>query len=489
MLLKKINNQFTMKNFFFTLAFLFVAPFIWAQVPQQINFQAVIRDNAGQILTDADVSLKFSILQNNVVVSEEIDMVHTSPFGIANTLIGDNSTTFTAIDWLAGALQFKVAFSKDGTNFEDIGTTQPLNSVPYALAAKNADKAKTADNVLNLTVTTNEITNGTILPEDLSPILLEKQWKQDSFGNIYRDTFSVGIGINETTPPLGTLHVQGSSGDLAAIFATANNSPYAGFFIGKMLVDGDADMHGNVEISNDANVDGKGTFNDGINVYGDNSYFSWDVTMNSNAKVNNNVNVGNSVFVGNSLVLQGNTDFSLFNNGNQLIVARGGTIYQQTGLGTNINNSRWIAPGDDDNTYLGLGNHRWKQVWCAEGDIQTSDARLKTNIERIPYGLNDLMKMNPVRYNWKKEPNGKLMTGFLAQEMEKIIPEAVVNPIDSPKIVGEKRGESEFDAYGMNYTKLIPVAVRAIQEQQAIIEQLQKQMLEMQAKIEQLEKH
>jgi hypothetical protein len=130
---------------------------------------------------------------------------------------------------------------------------------------------------------------------------------------------------------------------------------------------------------------------------------------------------------------------------------------------------------------LGSSSYKWKEVWATNGTIQTSDERLKKDIYPIQYGLSTLMKLKPVAYNWKDERlnEGKLNLGFLAQEIEKVVPEAVVHIASgTPTRNGEK---TETDTYGMKYTELIPVLTKAIQEQQAMIEELKKQVAELQA--------
>ena len=73
------------------------------------------------------------------------------------------------------------------------------------------------------------------------------------------------------------------------------------------------------------------------------------------------------------------------------------------------------------------------------------------------------MAMRPVQYFWKTSPDNGQMLGFIAQEIEKIVPESVVAP----------KNEGEY--YAMKYDALIPVLTKAIQEQQAQIEDLKKQ--------------
>ncbi|WP_345124381.1 tail fiber domain-containing protein [Hymenobacter antarcticus] len=140
-----------------------------------------------------------------------------------------------------------------------------------------------------------------------------------------------------------------------------------------------------------------------------------------------------------------------------------GNFYYNSNVGVGNENHVFggnVVPDADGAKDLGTINSRWGTVYAANGIIQTSDRRLKTNIENLTYGLKDVLKMRPVAYNWKAQPTTNHMVGFIAQEMEQIVPEAVA----APKAAGEH--------YGMKYTELIPVLTKAIQEQQAQIEAL-----------------
>jgi hypothetical protein len=90
-----------------------------------------------------------------------------------------------------------------------------------------------------------------------------------------------------------------------------------------------------------------------------------------------------------------------------------------------------------------------------------SDERVKRDIEEISYGINDVMKMKPVRYkhyssvfennSWTLENNYTTEIGFVAQDMDKIVSEVV------------NRG-SDKELWSLDKSKLIPVLVKAIQE-------------------------
>jgi hypothetical protein len=98
-----------------------------------------------------------------------------------------------------------------------------------------------------------------------------------------------------------------------------------------------------------------------------------------------------------------------------------------------------------------------------------SDKNLKENVEALPYGLDDVMKMRAVEFDWKKDKaNGKERghdIGVIAQEMEEVIPEVV-------KEYEGLQGKDNFKA--VDYSKLVPVLINAIQELKAEIEELKK---------------
>jgi microcystin-dependent protein len=86
-----------------------------------------------------------------------------------------------------------------------------------------------------------------------------------------------------------------------------------------------------------------------------------------------------------------------------------------------------------------------------------SDRRLKNDIEPIQYGLSTILALRPVQY----EMRGTRAVGFIAQEVETIVPESVMAPMN----------EDEF--YGMDKTSIIPILVKAVQELTARIAELE----------------
>jgi hypothetical protein len=103
-----------------------------------------------------------------------------------------------------------------------------------------------------------------------------------------------------------------------------------------------------------------------------------------------------------------------------------------------------------------------------------SDIRLKENIRDIKFGLKEIMLLKPRDFDWKegKGKNIKNDRGFIAQEFEKVFPDLIDIAKDPVK-----EGETPYKTIRQD---LIPVLVKAIQEQTQIIKDLE-------ARIKQLE--
>lgn len=117
-----------------------------------INYQAVARDNAGNVLAGKSLSVRFSILQNSQTGElewQEIQSTQTNQFGLFTLTIGQSARVagsapvFDSIHWGAGThfLQVEVDF---GQGYVNMGTTQML-AVPFALYAKTAGNSNGSD--------------------------------------------------------------------------------------------------------------------------------------------------------------------------------------------------------------------------------------------------------------------------------------------------------------------------------------------------------
>ncbi|MEM5564284.1 tail fiber domain-containing protein [Psychroserpens sp. AS72] len=146
-----------------------------------------------------------------------------------------------------------------------------------------------------------------------------------------------------------------------------------------------------------------------------------------------------------------------------------------------------LLPDVNEGMQLGNSSFRWQGLWATDGTINTSDRRDKTNIKTIKYGLNEVLKMNPVSYNWKNRKNQDTKLGLIAQDLLELVPEVVKthewqNASDDENATLKK---VELDRLGVYYSDLIPVLINAIKEQQKIIEDLNTKNSNLESKVEQ----
>ena len=116
---------------------------------------------------------------------------------------------------------------------------------------------------------------------------------------------------------------------------------------------------------------------------------------------------------------------------------------------------------------------------------QTSDERIKNIEDSFEYGLNDVLKLKPIAFTFKEQKDDSRKLGFGAQSVQPIIPESVY---DSNECIDGYDSDPEDDSGArqipksdqtklvMEYTQLIPVLTKAIQEQQQLIEDLRSEV-------------
>ncbi|MES2557704.1 MAG: tail fiber domain-containing protein [Bacteroidota bacterium] len=127
-----------------------------------------------------------------------------------------------------------------------------------------------------------------------------------------------------------------------------------------------------------------------------------------------------------------------------------------------------VQPGPWSSVTSGILKLKVNGITMSDGYLITSDARYKKDVTALEGSLDKLLKMRGVAYNWDKARNPEMgfgdekQLGFIAQEVEKVLPEMVYTLENGYKAV--------------NYTALIPVVVEAIKEQQTTIASLQDEL-------------
>ncbi len=100
-----------------------------------------------------------------------------------------------------------------------------------------------------------------------------------------------------------------------------------------------------------------------------------------------------------------------------------------------------------------------------------SDRKFKTNIHPIEKPLEKIMQLNGVNFNWiNKSWGDKSQIGFIAQDVEKVLPEVVT-----------KNG----DNYGMQYAPIAALLVEGMKAQQKKIDELEKEIKELKEMLKQ----
>lgn len=178
--------------------------------------------------------------------------------------------------------------------------------------------------------------------------------------------------------------------------------------------------------------------------------------------------VGTDIFNGLWIRDGGNVGIRTWNPGDYPLLvnelagtSRGLAIYNDT------NNHLWEIYSQLDGR-LGLyrNDHALRGTFHETSGVYApvSDVRLKKDIRPLSLTLNALMQLRPSTYVMKASLTDEREMGFIAQEVKDLFPELVYEILD------HKTGES---TYTLNYGGMTVIAVKAIQEQQDLIEKQQ----------------
>ncbi len=134
-----------MKRIFTIVAAILMTASVWAQTPESMSYQAVVRDASDALVTSTAVGIQISILQGGATgtaVYVETQTPTTNASGLVSLEIGNGTVVsgdFSAIDWSAGPYFIKTETDPTGGTTYSITGTSQLMSVPFALHAKTAE--------------------------------------------------------------------------------------------------------------------------------------------------------------------------------------------------------------------------------------------------------------------------------------------------------------------------------------------------------------
>jgi hypothetical protein len=223
---------------------------IFAQVPQKVSYQAVIRNSSGELVKSGAVGVKISILQGSASGSLTYSETHTATSNV-NGLITINvgsgtpvTGTFSTINWRTSPYYLKVETDPaGGTSYTVLGTSE-IVSTPYALyAATSLDNAYDNGRIITADAGAFEVggTDGAVFKGTLSSGTIpatgagvrtmwypkkgafrtgcittgQTQWNDASIGN-----YSFASGIN-TTASGGVSTAMGNSTSALGNYTTA----------------------------------------------------------------------------------------------------------------------------------------------------------------------------------------------------------------------------------------------------------------------------
>jgi hypothetical protein len=293
-----------------------------------------------------------------------------------------------------------------------------------------------------------------------------------------------GVGINTNNPAGFALNVNGTanfSGALSAPNATlpllSGNVSVGGSFIAT----GAGTFGGALSVGNSLVVTGGGTFGGGLSVNQGNSNNTALLLTSSGPGWASGLRLKNTAAGGYEYGLYSGSDGKLHvgNVGDSvdvLTINPGGNV----GIGTTTPNVRLDVNGPANFN----GNV------TVNGVTYTSDARYKTNVATFPDALDTLLNLRGVTFDWKRQdfPDRNFaagrQVGFLAQEVEKILPELVQTDANGYKRVA--------------YQNVVPVLVEAvktlktrndaeIQTLKQVVEDKQRQIEALEIRIRRLE--
>jgi len=200
----------------------------------------------------------------------------------------------------------------------------------------------------------------------------------------------------------------------------------------------------------------------GVNALSSNTTGSFNTALGTGS-------LSNLLTGGSNSTIGYNTQASSATATNQTIIG-----FEATGQADNS-----VVLGNDDVTAVYMAEDRGAKIYAGEGDFSgdivtagnitvSSDIRLKKDIVNLPSTIDNIKSLRPVSYSKKNSLNseeyGSTEVGFIAQELQEVYPDMV------------SEDESEDSLLSVSYLELIPVLIKAIQEQQVMIERQQKQI-------------
>ena len=542
-----------------------------AQIPQGINYQAVLRNTSGTIMQNQAVTIKFTIHKttpNGATAYEETQSTTTNYYGLVNLQIGQGTPlvgNFSTIHWGINTCFLQVQANM-GTGYIDLGTTQFI-SVPYAMVADTVLHAPSAGNGWGLTgnTGTQEGTNfiGTTDAQSLNfhinnilKLRITTKGQIETFNTGSSIFIGQAAGANDDLTDNYNVFIGDSVGGatttgynnnaIGYLAMKSNTTGYNNTANGYQALKSNNTEHENTAIGYLALSNNSTNYNTAVGSRalgyqpitggGLNTAVGY-LALCNNTTGQENVALGKSALASFGGYVTGNRNTAVgvqalyFNTSGEYnigigyeamsynIVHGNTTGSNNVGIGwrslcTNITGSYNTGIGNsvdvdsdprtnvialgysayvDANNKARIGNSSITSIGGQVSWSIFSDARIKKNIQENVKGLDFIMMLRPVTFqydiNLEQELLGRKDTavwegkydiekihfsGFLAQDVEKAAKNA---GYDFSGI--DKSGK----LLGLRYAEFVVPLVKSIQEQQIMIEELRKQVLALQEQL------
>lgn len=136
-----------------------------------------------------------------------------------------------------------------------------------------------------------------------------------------------------------------------------------------------------------------------------------------------------------------------------------------------------IRPNTDGQKACGSSTYRWSNVYCENAEINTSDRKLKENIEPVNDKYIAMFdKLSPVSY--KLVSGDRTHIGFVSQDVEEKMAEVGLTDMDfggfCKDVITDEEG-NEVERYGLRYSEFIGIMAAKIKQLEERIERLEGQ--------------
>ncbi|MFT4696186.1 MAG: hypothetical protein ACI8RY_001357 [Urechidicola sp.] len=290
-----------MKKIYTLIAILALSISMFAQAPEKMSYQAVVRDASGVLITSSSVGVRLSVVQGTptgTTVYSETHSATSNVNGLISVEIGGGTTvsgTFSTITWATNTYYIKTEIDPVGGTTYTISGTSQLISVPYALYSKISGSS------------TPGPAGPTGSPGPTGPTGAsgggDTTWLKTG-NNIYNNNFGYNVGIG-TNAPLSMLSISDTNADMRIGYPNSYNNANSGVLsfeerISDPLGCGLLFQHNGFE--NRLFIMGRCPTNDTI--------ASFPRSSSSGTNINGRLRVGDLSLATNPLSVSGNSDFS-----------------------------------------------------------------------------------------------------------------------------------------------------------------------------------